>query len=141
MNLFAKSTCNPSWLAVEALPDKIGAFSLVKICLPVSFKNAFATLEKVINDCRPDLVICTGLAVKRNNISVERVAINVDDARIPDNEGHQPVDRVIDYSAPNAYFTGLPGKEIVARNIGGRSAGGSFRLSRNFSSAITSCSD
>lgn len=112
---FDSSSCNPSWLAVEALPEKIGAFSLVRLCLPVSFKTAFAVLEKAVDSHRPDLVICTGLAARRSHISVERVAINVDDARIPDNDGHQPVESIIDYSAPNAYFSGLPGRAIVSR--------------------------
>lgn len=112
---FDNATCNPSWLAVNALPDRIGSFDLVKVQLPVSFTCAFSELEKAIDTCQPDLVICTGLAVKRSGITVERVAINVDDARIPDKHGNQPVDQIIDYSAPNAYFGGLPARKIVER--------------------------
>ena len=112
---FDNNSSNPSWLAVKALPETVGSCRLVRIQLPVSFKHAYAELEKAIASCQPDLVICTGLAAKRNGISVERVAINVDDARIPDNNGDQPVDRIIDYSAPNAYFSSLPNREIITR--------------------------
>lgn len=112
---FDNSSVNPSWLAVEALPEQIGSCRLVKIQLPVSFSTAFSDLEKAIEASQPDLVICVGLAIKRSDVSIERVAINLADARIPDNEGCQPVDRIIDYTAPNAYFGNLPGREIVRR--------------------------
>jgi pyroglutamyl-peptidase I len=112
---FAHHLSNPSWLAVEALPQQIGACRIVKARLPVSFKSAFLELERAIDACQPDLVICTGVAENRSGISIERVAINIDDARIPDNQGDQPIDRVIDYCAPNAYFSGLPDRAIIAR--------------------------
>lgn len=112
---FDNNSINPSWLAVEALPEEIGLCRLVKLRLPVSFSTAFSDLENAIATFQPDLVICTGLAIKRSNVSIERVAINLADARIPDNEGNQPVDRIIDYTAPNAYFGNLPGREIVRR--------------------------
>jgi len=112
---FDNCSCNPSWLAVSALPDRIGSFELTRLLLPVSFKAAFARLEEAIATCRPDLVICTGLAARRTGITVERVAINVDDARIPDNDGYQPTDRRIDYTAPDAYFSCLPARAICER--------------------------
>jgi pyroglutamyl-peptidase I len=112
---FDNNSLNPSWLAVNALPDHIGSLALRKVLLPVSFKTAFARLEDAIAAACPDLVICTGLAARRSSIAVERVAINVADARIPDNDGHQPIDRIIDYSAPNAYFSCLPGRAIIER--------------------------
>lgn len=110
---FDNNPVNPSWEAVAALPDQIGIFRIEKLRLPVTFKGAFAMLERSIRDLCPDLVICTGLAEKRNAVTVERVAINIDDARIPDNEGFQPIDMVIDYAAPNAYFSNLPVKQII----------------------------
>ncbi len=106
---------NSSWQGVEGLPGRIGGFRLQKLLLPVSFKGAWSVVEAAIRELRPEIVICTGLAAKRNCLSVERVAINVNDARIADNEGFQPLDRVIDYSAPNAYFTGLPMRKITER--------------------------
>jgi len=110
---FDNNALNPSWEAVAALPEQIGIFRIEKIRLPVTFNGAFAMLENSIRDLCPDLVICTGLAEKRNAITVERVAINIDDARIPDNKGFQPIDMVIDYAAPNAYFSNLPVKQII----------------------------
>lgn len=106
---------NSSWQGVEGLPGYIGGFRLQKMQLPVTFRGAWVAVEGVIRELRPEIVICTGLAAKRNSLSVERVAINVNDARIADNEGFQPIDRVIDYSAPNAYFTGLPMRKIIER--------------------------
>ena len=106
---------NSSWQGVEGLPGHAGGFRLHKLLLPVSFGGAWAAVESAIRELRPEIVICTGLAAKRDCISVERVAINVDDARIADNDGFQPIDRVIDYSAPNAYFTGLPMRKIIER--------------------------
>jgi len=106
---------NPSWQGVEGLPGHIGDFRLQKQLLPVSFRGAWASLETAIRELRPEMVICAGLAAKRDCLSVERVAINVNDARIADSDGFQPIDRVIDYSAPNAYFTGLPMRKVIER--------------------------
>lgn len=106
---------NSSWQGIEGLPGHVGDFRLQKLLLPVSFRGAWASVEAAIRELRPEIVICTGLAAKRNSLSVERVAINVNDARIADNDGFQPLDRVIDYSAPNAYFTGLPMRKIIER--------------------------
>ena len=106
---------NSSWQGIEGLPEQIDGFRLQKLLLPVSFRCAWGTIEAAIRELRPKIVICTGLAAKRDCLSVERVAINVNDARIADNDGFQPVDRVIDYSAPNAYFTGLPLRKIVEK--------------------------
>ncbi len=106
---------NSSWQGVEGLPGYIGGFRLQKLQLPVSFRGAWAAVEAAVRELRPEIVICTGLAAKRDCISVERVAINVNDARIADNDGFQPMDRVLDYSAPNAYFSGLPMRKIIER--------------------------
>ncbi len=112
---FDSGISNPSWLAVSALPDRIGSFELTRLLLPVSFKNAFTILEKAIAARQPDLVICTGLASSRSGITVERVAINIDDARIPDNDGFHPVERRIDYAAPDAYFSCLPVRAVCEK--------------------------
>lgn len=112
---FDSDSINPSWLAVNALPERVGACQLTRLLLPVSFKNAFARLEEAIDTCRPDLVICTGLAARRTSITVERVAINIDDARIPDNDGFHPIERRIDYAAPDAYFSCLPARAICEK--------------------------
>lgn len=112
---FAGGTVNPSWQAVAALPDRVGPFDLRKVLLPVSFRDAFPLLERAVEAARPDLVICTGLAASRGGIALERVALNVNDAEIPDNAGDRPVDRPIDPSAPDACFSTLPLRRILAR--------------------------
>ncbi|MHC5796347.1 pyroglutamyl-peptidase I [Lacisediminihabitans sp. FW035] len=88
---------------------------LVTAVLPVDFSAAPEELDRLIAEHSPDLVIATGLASGRAAITPERVAINVADARIPDESGAQPLDEPIDMSGPSAYFSGLPVKAIVAR--------------------------
>ncbi|QNE48422.1 pyroglutamyl-peptidase I [Glaciihabitans sp. INWT7] len=88
---------------------------LVTAVLPVAFAAAPRQLDRLIADHRPELVIATGLANGRAAITPERLAINLADARIPDNAGAQPLDEPIDDGGPTAYFSGLPVKAIVAR--------------------------
>lgn len=110
---FAGHDLNPSWESLAALPGSLPGVEFELLLLPVSFARAFVELENAIGKFAPDLVICVGLAENREQISLERVAINVADARIPDNDGDQPQDMVIDYSAANAYFSNLPLKKIL----------------------------
>ncbi len=81
--------------------------------LPVSFRRASERLEKLIRELRPEAVLNLGLAPERPVIRIERVAINLIDARIPDNDGEQPVDVPIDPDGPPCYFSLLPTREIV----------------------------
>ena len=81
--------------------------------LPVSFKRAGERLENLIRELRPEAVLNLGLAPERPVIRVERVAINLIDARIPDNDGDQPVDVPIDPDGPTCYLSTLPTREIV----------------------------
>lgn len=111
---FGGETVNPSWLAVNRQQETvIGGQRLVCACLPTAFHLAGEVLQALIEDQRPDLVIAVGQAMGRSAISVERVAINIDDARIPDNLGAQPIDRAIVSNGPPAYFSSLPIKAIV----------------------------
>ncbi len=114
---FDGAEINPSWMAAKALPERMPDFNIIAVLLPVEFNKSFEILEKAIAEHEPDLVICTGLASNRSEICVERVAINIDDANIPDNSGNQPADQIIDYAAANAYFSNLPLKEII-RKVG-----------------------
>jgi pyroglutamyl-peptidase len=82
--------------------------------LPTVFGRAIDALDDALATVRPDIVLAVGLAGGRAELSLERVAINVDDARIPDNDGQQPIDRPIVAGGPAAYFTGLPVKAAVA---------------------------
>jgi pyroglutamyl-peptidase len=111
---FAGAASNSSWDAVERVAQNWGGDGeLVIELLPVTFAGASASMRKLIARHSPDLVIGVGLADGRDSITPERVAINVEDARIPDNDGDQPVDRAIDADGPAAYFSGLPMKEIA----------------------------
>ena len=81
--------------------------------LPCVFGDAVVRLQAAIAQWQPVLVICLGLAGGRSEITPERVAINVDDARIPDNAGRQPVDTAVQLHGPVAYFSTLPIKAMV----------------------------
>ncbi|MFC4892901.1 pyroglutamyl-peptidase I [Pseudofrancisella aestuarii] len=113
---FGGEATNPSFEAVKALPDNIDGAQIIKKELPVSFEESIAKLKEYIKEYNPDLIICVGQAGGRYNISVERVAINIDDARIPDNDGNKPIDTKIFANGENAYFSKLPIKAI-AQNI------------------------
>jgi pyroglutamyl-peptidase len=83
--------------------------------LPCVFAAALPALHAALATHQPHWVLALGLAGNRSAISVERVAVNLVDARIPDNAGAQPVDQAVVAGGPAAYFTGLPAKAIVAR--------------------------
>ena len=111
---FDGETINPSWAAVQRLDGWAGpGFTCVAGLLPCEFGTARDALEALIARHRPQLVIAVGQAGRRAEVSVERIAINVDDARIPDNAGRQPIDDPIAPDGPAAYFATLPIKAIV----------------------------
>ena len=82
--------------------------------LPCSFGASTGALRAAIDDARPDIVLCTGLAGGRAELCLERVAINVQDARIRDNDGRQPIDKPVVKGGPAAHFATLPIKACVA---------------------------
>jgi len=110
---FGGEEINPSWEAVSRLPDRIEGAEIIKHQLPVTFNGVRKVLPRLIIDKKPDIVILTGQAGGRPNITVERVAINVMDSKIPDNEGFAPEDEPVFGGAPPAYFATLPIKAIV----------------------------
>lgn len=112
---FGGETVNAAALAVRTFADRqIAGRRVVVEVLPVRFDEATPALLRVLRIARPELVICVGEAGMRAEIAVERIAINVDDARIPDNAGGQPVDRAIAKRGPAAYWSTLPIKAVVA---------------------------
>ena len=112
---FNKATVNPAWEAVRALDGWSGeGFRVEARQLPCVFVDANEALAAMVDELHPDIVIAVGQAGGRAEISVERVAINVDDASILDNAGRQPVDRPIVEDGPAAYFSTLPIKAMVA---------------------------
>lgn len=111
---FGGSAVNPSWQAVQALHGReIAGHRVIGAELPTVFGAAIDRLRALLEEHQPRLVVCTGQAGGRGAISLERVAINVDDARIPDNAGRQPVDTPIVPGGPAAYFTRLPIKAML----------------------------
>ena len=113
---FGGESINPSWEAVRALEGKtMSDGSVIAVAkLPCAFIHSLEVLEQQVRKLRPHIVVCVGQAGGRAELSIERVAINVDDARIPDNAGAQPIDRPIQTDGPAACFSTLPIKAIVA---------------------------
>jgi pyroglutamyl-peptidase len=112
---FGGEDVNPSWEAVRALQGvRIGGHRVEARCLPVVFGDANAALRKAIRATRPALVVCVGQAGGRAQLSLERIAINVDDARTADNAGNSPVDAPVVADGPAGYFSTLPIKRLRA---------------------------
>lgn len=111
---FGGEAINPSWLSVSRACQESGDdLTLIGACLPTEFSASLTILQQLIESHRPDLVIAVGQAGGRSSISLERIAINIDDARIPDNAGWQPIDEPIHPAGEAAYFSSLPIKAIV----------------------------
>jgi pyroglutamyl-peptidase len=111
---FGGDTTNPSWLVAQALHgQRIAGATVHALQLPCVFGQSLAALQQALVRQRPCLVLALGLAAGRAEMSVERVAINVDDARIPDNAGAAPIDRPVVPRGPAAYFSSLPIKAMV----------------------------
>jgi pyroglutamyl-peptidase len=109
---FGGDSVNPSWNAVRAARDILWAEGLdaQAVELPCVFGESVRVLRREIDRLQPQLVVCAGLAGGRSRLSLERVAINCDDARIPDNAGNRPVDEEVVPGGPAAYFSTLPVK-------------------------------
>ena len=106
---FDKSALNPSAEIVKAL---IGD-DLVTAILPVVFGQASSTLKELIDLHKPSAVLCLGLAVGRSEITPERIAINLDNARIADNAGNQPLEQRVIADGPDGHFSTLPIEKMV----------------------------
>ena len=111
---FGGETENPSWEAARLLNGmSVSQCDLVSVQLPCVFSKSLGVLENALKLHQPQMVIALGQADGRSDVSIERVAINVCDARIPDNEGAQPVDVAVVQGGPAAYFSTLPIKKMV----------------------------
>jgi pyroglutamyl-peptidase len=118
---FGGEAINPSWEVARALHGQVIAGTTVHACrLPTRFDAAPRALAQALDDVQPVVVIALGLASGRAEISIERVAVNLIDARIADNAGARPQDRLVCDDAPAAYFSTLP---VKAMRNGLRSAG------------------
>lgn len=118
---FGQFTTNPSQDVAEALGARPDWHA---VTLPVDFARAVGQMQQMVREHRPQVVLSLGLAPGREELSFERVAINLIDARIPDNTGSQPVDEQVVPGGPSAYFTTLPVKamcrEVQARGVEAR---------------------
>lgn len=111
---FGGDGINPAEEALRHLPPRLGGLTLATRVLPTLFGGALDALADAIASEAPEIVLCLGLAGGRAALSLERVAINLDDARLPDNAGRQPIDAPVVAGAPAAYFTTLPIKAAAA---------------------------
>jgi pyroglutamyl-peptidase len=111
---FGGEPVNPALEALRRLPPRLGALAVATRVVPAVFGRSLEALADALGATAPDIVLCVGLAGGRAALSLERVAINIDDARIPDNAGKQPIDRPVVAGGPAAYFATLPIKAAVA---------------------------
>ena len=110
---FGGEKVNPALEAVKSLPSEIHGAEVHWVAIPTVFYKAAEVLETAIVRFQPDAVLCIGQAGGRASLTPERVAINQDDARIPDNQGNQPIDTPIRLNGQAAYFSTLPIKAMV----------------------------
>lgn len=110
---FGGEKINPSSVVLRYLPDSIEKAQIIKQQLPTVFKKSIQQMIDYIDEFKPDVVLAIGQAAGRDALTMERIAINIDDARIPDNEGNQPIDEAIYPEGAAAYFTTLPIKKMV----------------------------
>ena len=110
---FGGEPINPAIESVKRLPDNIAGAEIIKLEIPTVRKKSLEKIEEAINEHNPDIILSIGQAGGRFDISIERVGINLDDFRIPDNEGNQTIDEPIFPDGENSYFVKLPVKAMV----------------------------
>lgn len=110
---FGGEPINPAIESVKRLPDNIAGAKIIKLEIPTVRKKSLEKIEKAINEHNPDVILSIGQAGGRFDISIERVGINLDDFRIPDNEGNQIIDEPVFPDGENSYFVKLPVKSMV----------------------------
>ena len=110
---FGGEKINPSWEIAKSIAIQNEQMHIQAVQLPCVFDKSLEKLYQAIQQLKPDIIICLGQAGGRSDISIERVAINLNDAVIADNEGNQPIDTEIIPNAPTAYFSTLPCKAIL----------------------------
>ena len=102
---FGGATVNPSWEAVERLPERIGNWKLCKLQIPTVFGLAAKTVLEKAQEVTPGAILCLGVAVGRSAVTPERIGINVRSARIPDNRGNQPSEEPVIPGGPDGLFS------------------------------------
>ncbi len=110
---FGGDKLNPSWLAVRALPETVGTWTLYKRELPVTFRGAPGALFEAMHEVEPDAVLMIGLAASRGMVTPERQGFNEIVARIPDNEGNQPKNEPVVAGGPEVLYATLPVEDMT----------------------------
>ncbi|KRM71196.1 pyroglutamyl-peptidase I [Lacticaseibacillus brantae] len=110
---FGSDQMNPAIEAVKQLPDTIAGATIIKLEIPTVFNRSAEVVREAIAVNHPDYVLNIGQAGGRTAVTPERIAINLDDGRIPDNAGYQPLGAPIQTNGQTAYFTQLPVKAMV----------------------------
>lgn len=110
---FGGADVNPSWLAVQRLPEQIGKHELCKLEIPTIFADAAAMVLQKAEEIGADAVISVGMAAGRDAVTPERIAVNIRDARIPDNAGDQPRGEFVAGDGPAAYFATVPVEKMA----------------------------
>jgi len=110
---FGGEKINPAYEAVKKIPGMIAGAEVIKLEVPTVFGASIDAVTEAIDAHQPDIVLCVGQAGGRFEMTPERVAINIDDARIPDNAGNQPLNVEIKHDGAPAYFSTLPVKAMV----------------------------
>lgn len=112
---FGGEKVNPAFEAVKRVPGTVAGAQIFTREIPTVFGKCDKVVADAIREIRPDVVLSIGQAGGRFDITVERVAVNIADGRIPDNEGNQPIDQTIRENGENAYFATLPVKAMVEK--------------------------
>ncbi|MEG0685447.1 MAG: pyroglutamyl-peptidase I [Coprobacillus sp.] len=110
---FGGEKINPAIESVKKLADTINGAEIIKLEIPTVCHRSLEVIEEAIQKHNPDVILSIGQAGGRPDITVERVGINVDDCRIPDNAGQQIIDEPVYKDGPAAYFVNLPIKAMV----------------------------
>lgn len=110
---FGKEKTNPALEAVKLLPETIGKHTITKLEIPTVFNESVEAIKQQLKIETYDAVLAIGQAGGRFDLTPERVGINVDDARIADNKGNQPIDEVIQEDGAPAYFSNMPVKRLT----------------------------
>ena len=110
---FGGACVNPAWQAVKLLPERIGDFEVHKLEIPTVFGKAAERVAEKASQIHPDVILCIGQAGGRSAVTPERIAVNIRDAKITDNEGNQPQGEFCVPDGPAAYFSTVPVMEMA----------------------------
>ena len=110
---FGGAEVNPSWQAVSRLPDQVGDYVLRKLEIPTVFHRATEVVLEAAAQFLPEVILCVGQAGGRDSVTPERIAVNIRDARIPDNAGNQPRGEFVASDGPAAYFATVPVEKMA----------------------------